>query len=246
MILHIPHSSRVIPEGMRDQFVLRDAELSAELTLMTDAFTDELFALAGATIVRFPLSRLVVDVERYPDDADEPMSAVGMGMTYTRTASGLNLRRTLDERERATLVSIYDAHHQELSMEVKKELAEQGKALVVDCHSFPSHPLPCDKDQVVPRPDFCIGTDRFHTPEALARSIAITLEKMGYSAELNRPYDGALVPMEFWGKDGRVASIMVEINRRLYMDEMTGMKIGQFDRLKGQTESILDLIREFQ
>ena len=67
VILHIPHSSRVIPEELRNQFVLSDDELSAELRLMTDAFTDELFTLPGATVVRFPFSRLVVDVERFPD-----------------------------------------------------------------------------------------------------------------------------------------------------------------------------------
>jgi hypothetical protein len=42
MILHIPHSSDVIPENLRDQIVLSDDDLAAELTLMTDAFTDEL------------------------------------------------------------------------------------------------------------------------------------------------------------------------------------------------------------
>lgn len=246
MILHLPHSSRTIPQAVRGQFVLPDDELSAELPLITDAFTDELFALAGATTLRFPLSRLVVDVERYPDDGDEPMSKVGMGMIYTRTTSGLNLRRTLEARERASLLSIYETHHQLLSQEVKKDLAEHGKALVVDCHSFPSHPLPCDRDQSVLRPDFCIGTDPFHTPEALAESTALNLKKMGYSVRLNRPYEGTLVPVEFCRKDRRVASIMVEINRRLYMDEVTGIKTGEFDPLKEQTESILSLIREFQ
>jgi N-formylglutamate deformylase len=246
MILHIPHSSRVIPESMRDQFVLRDAELSAELTLMTDAFTDELFSLAGATILRFPISRLVVDVERFPDDADEPMSKVGMGMIYTRTTSGLNLRRALEAQERTSLVSIYETHHQALSRQVSSELARQGNALVVDCHSFPSCPLPCDRDQSVPRPDFCIGTDSFHTPEALAESTALNLRKLGYTVRLNRPYEGTLVPMESYKRDRRVASIMIEVNRRLYMDEMTGMKSGEFGPLKEQIESILSLIREFE
>jgi len=39
---------------------------------------------------------------------------------------------------------------------------------------------------------------------------------------------------------------MVEINRRLYMDEMTGMKTGEFESLKEPIECILSLIREFQ
>jgi N-formylglutamate deformylase len=246
VILHIPHSSRLVPESIRDQFLLGDAELSAELTLMTDAFTDELFAVAGATILRFPISRLVVDVERFPDDADEPMSKVGMGMIYTRTASGLNLRRTPEAPERTALLSIYESHHRALSREVDNDLVRHGNALVVDCHSFPSHPLPCDLDQSVPRPDFCIGTDVFHTPQSLADSTAMSLRKMGYTVQFDRPYGGALVPMESYRRDRRVKSIMIEVNRRLYMDEMTGRKAGEFDPLKKQVESVLLLLRESQ
>ena len=133
-----------------------------------------------------------------------------------------------------------------LSREVKNELAKHGTALVVDCHSFPSRPLPCDTDQTVPRPDFCIGTDSFHTPKALVESTALNLKDMGYTVGLNRPYVGTLVPMEFLRKDRRVASIMVEINRGLYMDEMAGVKSSAFDSVKEQMQSILSSTREFQ
>jgi N-formylglutamate deformylase len=247
MILHIPHSSALIPENLRDQFVLSDGELAAELNLMTDAFADELFALAGATILRFPVSRLVVDVERFRDDADEPMSKVGMGMIYTRTASGGTLRRALYPQEIESLRSVYyEAHHQTLSREVENELAKHRKALIIDCHSFPSRPLPCDRDRSVPRPQFCLGTDPFHTPEPLARSAALDLRRMGCGVGINRPYKGALVPLAFYNKDRRVASIMVEVNRSLYMDEATGMKKSAFSAVKEQTQSLLFSIRKFQ
>jgi N-formylglutamate deformylase len=88
MILHIPHSSKVIPEDLRDQIVLSDDDLTVELLRVTDTFTDEFFALPGATMLRFPISRLLVDVERFRDDAEEPMSKKGMGMIYTLTAMG--------------------------------------------------------------------------------------------------------------------------------------------------------------
>ena len=45
MILHIPHASHRIPAEVRDQFVLNDEALQAELLRMTDAFTDELFEI---------------------------------------------------------------------------------------------------------------------------------------------------------------------------------------------------------
>jgi len=76
MILHIPHASRHVPEALRGQFVLDDHALGEELARVTDAFTDELFDSPGACRVVFPLSRLVVDVERFSRDRDEPMSRV--------------------------------------------------------------------------------------------------------------------------------------------------------------------------
>jgi N-formylglutamate amidohydrolase len=247
MILHIPHSSKVIPEDLRYQFVLTDDDLTVELLRITDTFTDELFALPEATILRFPISRLLVDVERFRDDAEEPMSKKGMGMIYTLTANGKKLKRTLQLQEKDILISqYYDTHHQALLTEVKIELEKYGKALIVDCHSFPSHPLPCDEDQTIPRPEFCIGTDSFHTPEALSQTTVLSLKKMGYSVQMNQPYKGTLVPMALHGKDGRVASIMIEINRSLYMDEMTGAKTSKFDSTKKQIQTLLRSIKQFQ
>lgn len=246
MILHVPHASRSVPAHVRDQFLLSDRELSAELNLLTDAFADELFSCEGAAMVRFPLSRLVVDVERLPDDAMEPMSVVGMGMIYTRTAHGRPLRRALRPEEVEALRLVYDAHHARLSELVAEELARSGTALLIDCHSFPSRPLPCDQDQSTPRPHFCLGTDKDHTPEGLARAIAAELRALGYSVGLNRPYAGTMIPAVFSGADRRVVSIMIEVNRSLYMDEATGAKAGDFGLIKSRMQGLMTLIGELR
>jgi len=201
MILHIPHSSDIIPKNFRDQIVLSDDDLTAELFLMTDAFTDELFADPKAITVRFPMSRLVVDVERFSDDTKEPMSKVGMGIIYTRTAYGMNLKRKLQPQETRSLFECYKKHHKMLSKAVRVELEKYGKALIVDCHSFPNKPLPCDKDQSTPRPEFCIGTDSFHTPQELIQIADLGFKKMGYSVGIDQPYEGTLTPMEFYRKN---------------------------------------------
>jgi N-formylglutamate deformylase len=73
LLLHIPHSSRLIPPDERAQLAPGDRTLALELLRMTDAFTDELFAPTAARVV-FSVSRLVCDVERFPDDADEPIA----------------------------------------------------------------------------------------------------------------------------------------------------------------------------
>ena len=51
-----------------------------------------LLAMIAAAVVRAPVSRLVVDVERFTDDAREFAAKVGMGATYVRTSRGETLR----------------------------------------------------------------------------------------------------------------------------------------------------------
>ena len=99
VVIHVPHDSIVIPSEVRSQFLLTDEELQNELRLMTDHHTHDLFTVcAGAdAIFRAPVSRLVVDVERFADDAVEEMAAQGMGSIYQVTSSLQPLRRSLSE-----------------------------------------------------------------------------------------------------------------------------------------------------
>jgi len=198
---------------------------------MTDRYTDELFDLPGERIVPliYPVSRLVVDPERFRSDADEPMSARGMGAVYVNTAFGEPLRRSLTPQVREQLLAnFYDAHHAELSVLVKGALELYDGCLIIDAHSFPSIPLPCDLNQETNRPDICIGTDPYHTPRYLIEAARGEFERRGRSIGVDWPYGGALVPMEFYGKDARVMAIMIEINRARYMDERSGEKLANF------------------
>jgi N-formylglutamate amidohydrolase len=82
IVLHIPHASKEIPIGVRSTFLPCEEKIERELLLMTDTWTDEIVARValGVTRVIFPVSRLVVDPERFADDANEPMAARGMAL----------------------------------------------------------------------------------------------------------------------------------------------------------------------
>jgi N-formylglutamate deformylase len=126
---------------------------------MTDAFTDDLFAPTPfeAARVVFPVSRLVCDVERFPDDADEPMALRGMGAVYVRTTDGLPLREHLTPAERARIIeNWYQPHHQRLTRAVDHVIADGKSCVIVDCHSFSARPLPHEPDQDPDRPDICM------------------------------------------------------------------------------------------
>ena len=179
------------------------------------------------------VSRLVLDPERFEDDAQEMMTSRGMGVIYTRTSDGRELRAAPSEEERQELLDrFYRPHHAALEQAAEKCLNGFGRCLILDCHSFCSSPLPFELDQDPVRPDICLGTDPFHTPPGLTDSIEQFFRTLGWTVYRDKPYKGTLVPIKFRGQDRRVSSIMIEVNRKLYMDEETGEKLLSFPAIQ--------------
>ncbi len=223
VVLHVPHASTFIPKHVRPQFLLADRELDLELQRMTDHFTDDLFSQPGcaAEVVRSPVSRLVVDVERFVDDQQEPMAKRGMGAIYEVTSDLAPLRRKLCKEEREALLRVwYFPHHQHLARAVQASLKRHNRCLVLDCHSFPRIPLPYEMASPTSvRPEICIGTDDFHSGQALSASFVTAFACAGWDVCLNAPFSGALVPSGSYRQDRRVSALMIEVKRSLYMDE---------------------------
>lgn len=237
LVFHIPHASTDVPFDLKSSFALSEADLNDEITRMTDHYTDDLAqnVLPAARRVIFPVSRLVVDPERFENDSEEPMSQIGMGAVYKRTSEGRVLREDLSPASRASLMTqFYRPHHTALKEAVDDALATHGRCLVLDIHSFPSSPLPYEQDQDPDRPDICLGTDEFHTAPSLTRSAVKAFEEQGFSVQINRPFAGALVPIDFYRSNPLVAGLMVEVNRRLYIDEDTAKRLDKFEAVKSR------------
>ena len=89
-------------------------------------------------------------------------------MTYTRGSLRQPLRKQFPKAKRQELPQrYYIPHHQKLTDAVEESLQANDHSLIIDGHSFPSLPLPYKLNQTAFRPDFCLGTDDFHTPEEL-------------------------------------------------------------------------------
>ena len=80
---------------------------------------------------------------------------------------------------RKTRRSETNEHHRILTNQVRESLELTGKALILDCHSFPQHPLPYELDQAPARPQICIGVDAFHTPDRLTQSLTNLFSEQG-------------------------------------------------------------------
>ena len=185
-----------------------------------------------------------MDVERFEDDVKEIMAQFGMGVLYEKSDNGEHIR-TISPTLRSEIISTYyKPHHINLADAVNKQLAQHGKALIIDCHSFPNQPLKRDLNQNTNRPDFNIGTDAFHTPKSLVDASVAFFERAGYSLGIDWPYAGTIVPMEHYQKNAKVSSIMLEINRSLYLNDSTNQKSENYQEIKKVVQDYIRVIKQ--
>lgn len=168
ILIHIPHSSYLIPEEYMKLFYLTEKDLLQEQIKMSDSYTDELFNIKRTKKHIFPISRLVCDVERFRNEDDEEMTKQGMWVCYTKTSDCKPLKRVDNEHKQEILELYYDKHHSVFESQVEKMLKEYNQCLIIDAHSFSSIPLPYELHSQNFRPEICIGTDSFHTPKEIA------------------------------------------------------------------------------
>jgi N-formylglutamate deformylase len=231
VLLHVPHAGTQVPEWTRPHLLLDDAALAAEIAALTDHRTDEL-ALAAAALATVrpwvivnPVSRFVVDVERFPDEREE-MATVGMGAVYTHGTRGQPIRAA----DAAHADALLAAYFRPWGCAVAR-LVDEGVAVLLDVHSYPTQPLPYELSRGRPRPQVCLGTDRTHTPSWMVEAAREAFG--GFEVGLDSPFSGAYVPAE-----RTVSAIMIEIRRDVHAareEALVGALAGLVDAVQERT-----------
>ena len=241
LILHIPHSSTNIP--LAEGYLVNPIELENEILKLTDWHTEDLFHSDADEMIVADFSRIFCDPERFTDDSQEIMAQYGMGVLYEKNDDGETIRKVTPELKEKILDGYYWKHHKKLSEAVNNQLELFGKALIIDCHSYPGIPLKRDLDKNPVRPDFNIGTDAFHTPPKLVDISVSFFENEGYTLGVDWPYRGSIVPLEHYNKNRNVQTIMLEINRALYLNEPTNEKSIRYSEIKKITNRFIETIK---
>ena len=197
IVLNIPHSR---PTGAEFVPYENPEQLVADVNRWTDWYTDQVFApdrniAPWVNVNLFRYSRFLVDVERLDGDA---LEASGEGIIYTNFKGN---RRPVSKTESKLLLSLYRQYINSFRI--------PSGSLLIDCHSFPS--------DLAPDVDVCIGfNDDRSMPKADDIFVAVNLfREHGLKVSLNEPYSNSLTPVE----PIRYKSIMIELNKRIYMDE---------------------------
>ena len=224
IILHIPHASQSFPEG--SSFTFDDPD--EEEKLLIDYYTDELFVPDDGTdritSVVFPYCRLYCDVERLVND---PLEEEGLGISYRRQVG--DIIRSFSTLKEA--FSLYADFH---ALMAKKIVEIGDNPLLIDCHSFSA--IPNLLNPTPPDIDICIGyNDDLSCPDkALIDCMVEHFRSCGYKVGINTPFSNSKtfdVPVEYH-------SVMIEVNKRLYMNERTLEKTAGFHTLKEDIQEL--------
>lgn len=233
IILHIPHSSSTFPAG--SGYSLDD--LSREERLLIDYHTDSLFLPdtpdERIDSIVFPYCRLYCDVERLPND---PLEKTGLGISYWKDLpdpSGTGVSRRSFGNTFDSLCMYIDYH----SYSAKKILKMKDPTLLIDCHSFSSEP-----SLLNPRHsniDICIGfnEDKTKPYNAVIDLILDHFRSSGYTVGINKPFSNSKT---FPVPNKEYHSIMLEINKQLYMNEISDKKNQGFIKLHQEIQILFN------
>lgn len=248
-----PHSGRLYPP----EFLAISRLDPKTLRRSEDCFVDKLFrpvASLGAPLISARFPRAYLDLNREPYELDpelvlEPLPAHantqsirvagGLGTVARIVADGEEIypSRLHLENVLSRIEQLYFPFHAELSRLVAQTQENFGYAVLIDCHSMPSTAMAPGGAQ---RPDIVIG-DRFgaSADPRLTLLIRDEFQRRGFKVQLNRPYAGGYIT-EHHGRPGRgTHAIQLEINRGLYINELTFQENSGYQRL---SEVLIDIV----
>lgn len=250
VLVEVPHAGLQIPELLRDQILANEETLRRD----ADLYVDELYAHApdvGAALLTARLSRYVVDLNRAPDDVelglldDGATGRLGQprGVVWRVTTDGRPALRTpLDAASLGERLELYHApYHARLREELEHMRARYGYAVLLAGHSMPSA-VRRGAREIERRADIVPGS--LGASSADRRVVEVVdqhFRAAGLSVRHDDPYRGGFTTAHYGRPEQRQHAIQIEINRALYMDEVTcARKVENFTKLQAL---LRDLVR---
>lgn len=253
LLFAIPHSGRHLPPDFLkaaryDETTLRATE---------DAFVDELIGFESLSLpcIRARYGRAYVDVNRHPLELDPrlisdtlPRGALSHSLrvkagygVIPRSLSGgrdIHLNPISYAEALRRLQTVHAPYHRALRQLIADIRSEQGQVRLIDWHSMPASSVAQSGADIV------LG-DLFgeSCQPALTQFVKKHLKESGLKVALNQPFAGGYT-LEHHAEPGKgVEALQIEINRALYMDELSLTPHDGFDRLQTILRQLIDELK---
>lgn len=219
LIVTMPHTGTDIPSDLEDRLVSRWLARKD-----TDWWVHRLYQMAlplGATTVRTPWSRTVIDVNRDPDGASLYPGQATTGLCPLTTFDGDPLYRSGQEPSAAEIGTrrrqYFDPYHRAVAAELERLGARHASVVLYDAHCIRSR---------VPRlfegllPHLNIGTNRGQScSPPLTRAIESACEDPRYARVTNGRFVGGWTTRHYGGPTRGIHAVQMELACRGYLAE---------------------------
>lgn len=255
VVFDSPHSGSIYPSDFNHVIPI-DKIRRAE-----DMYVDELFEDApdhGATLIAAQFPRSYIDPNRSLEDLDPELLAeswpgvvrpgekarLGHGLIWRLCPPDMNLyiEKLSPEQVRRRIDGYWRPYHEALRQALDDLYDRFDAVWHVNCHSMPSMargPFLNGSAQ----PDFVLG-DRDGTTASpdFVHLVRDRLHGMGYSVKINDPYKGVELVRAYSDPARGRHSLQIEINRAIYMDEVTFERLPRFRELKADIGRLIATI----
>lgn len=232
LIIHVPHASLYFPNLFFNNLLIPKDEIQKENIFISDYLVDKLLPEYIENVFIFKCSRLFCDVERFLDDEKESMSKLGMGAIYEKDSNGKKFIKINEKYKKEVISNYYLPFHKLLDDKTIELVNEYGECYFIDLHSFSDEFV----EKVLEKkdnPDICIGIDEKYSDKKIIEYTIKFFEDNGYTTKINYPYSGTLIPnVALINEKYKVKSIMIEINKRIYLDNNEIVNEQKFNKLK--------------
>lgn len=219
VVLAFPHTGTDLPDDVRDRLNER-----GRLLADTDWHIDRLYEglLPGASLVRTPIHRYAVDVNRDPAGSSLYPGRNSTGLVPLTDFDGVPIWRPGTEPDGAEIarrVALFHApYHAALAAEVERVRAAHGICVLYDCHSIRSTIPYLFEGRL---PDFNVGTDGGRTAhpavEAVVAGIAAAAAEEGFTAVLNGRFRGGWTTRHYGRPEAGVHAVQMELAQATHL-----------------------------
>jgi len=220
LVVSLPHTGTEIPGDLVGRYVSRERALDD-----TDWHIHRLYDFvvdSDATVIRTPVSRSAIDVNRDPSGASLYPGQATTGLCPATTFDGRPLYlegmapdAAATKRRREIY---YDPYHAALADEIERLRSTHPSIVVYDCHSIRSE---------VPRlfagtlPNFNIGTYAGASCDPrLTERIERRCDASGFSRVTDGRFKGGYITRRYGAPQRGVHAVQMETAIRTYMDEV--------------------------
>jgi N-formylglutamate amidohydrolase len=258
IIFASPHSGRLYSPKFLETVILDPLAIRTS----EDAFVDELFNSVpsfGAPLLVANVPRAFIDLNRDPGDLDPILisGAKFLGGKNGRSLSGFGViprlvsknksiysgKINLDEAKER-LLNFWYPYHQCLQDILDATRKKFGHAVLIDCHSMPHQSVNLELRETAP-PQIVLG-DRFGAAASrnVVDQVHMAFSESGFRVSRNVPFAGAYISQKYGNPQQNQHVIQVEIDRSLFMNEVTIEKLSNFSEFQITLSNVISKITQ--